>query len=98
MNTPTSSQAALDSSPQPGGQKRSDGGHCQRPAQIIAPLDVDDAGQLEALFAQIGQRWGKLDFVLHAITFDFEKLLDDAAARALTGNVIFIDAGYHVMG
>jgi len=84
--------------PQPGGQKRAGGGHCQRPAQIIAPLDVDDAGQLEALFAQIEQRWGKLDFVLHAIAFDFEKLPDDAAARALTGNVIFVDAGYHVMG
>jgi enoyl-[acyl-carrier protein] reductase I len=41
----------------------------QLEADIIAPLDVEDPGQLEALFAQIGQRWGKLDFVLHAIAF-----------------------------
>ena len=41
----------------------------QLEADIIAPLDVEDPGQLEALFAQIEQRWGKLDFVLHAIAF-----------------------------
>lgn len=38
-------------------------------AEIIAPLDVENPGQLEAVFAQIEQRWGKLDFVLHAIAF-----------------------------
>jgi len=31
--------------------------------------DVEQPGQLEALFAQIEQRWGRLDFVLHAIAF-----------------------------
>ena len=38
-------------------------------ADIIVPLDVEQPGQLEAVFAQIEQRWGKLDFVLHAIAF-----------------------------
>lgn len=38
-------------------------------AEIIAPLNVEDPDQLQALFAQIEQRWGKLDFVLHAIAF-----------------------------
>lgn len=38
-------------------------------AEIIAPLDVENPGQLEAVFAQIEQCWGKLDFVLHAIAF-----------------------------
>ncbi|CAN5314452.1 enoyl-ACP reductase FabI [soil metagenome] len=41
----------------------------QLEADIIAPLDVEEPDQLEALFAQIEQRWGKLDFVLHAIAF-----------------------------
>ncbi|NDP64731.1 enoyl-ACP reductase FabI [Polaromonas sp.] len=38
-------------------------------ADLIMPLDVEQPGQLEAVFAQIEQRWGKLDFVLHAIAF-----------------------------
>jgi enoyl-[acyl-carrier protein] reductase I len=38
-------------------------------AELIMPLDVEQPGQLDALFAQIEQRWGRLDFVLHAIAF-----------------------------
>jgi enoyl-[acyl-carrier protein] reductase I len=38
-------------------------------AAIIAPLDVELPGQLEAVFAQIEQRWGRLDFLLHAIAY-----------------------------
>ena len=38
-------------------------------AEILAPLDVEQPGQLEAVFAEIERRWGRLDFVLHAIAF-----------------------------
>lgn len=38
-------------------------------AQIIAPLDVSDDNDLDALFAQIEDKWGKLDILLHAIAF-----------------------------
>lgn len=38
-------------------------------APIIAPLDVRDDKQMEALFEIIGNSWGKLDFLLHAIAF-----------------------------
>ena len=41
----------------------------QLEADIIAPLNVEEPGQLEAVFAQIQERWGRLDFVLHAIAF-----------------------------
>ena len=41
----------------------------QLEADIIMPLDVEAAGQLQAVFAEIDQRWGQLDFVLHAIAF-----------------------------
>ncbi|WP_294443963.1 enoyl-ACP reductase FabI [uncultured Sphingomonas sp.] len=34
-----------------------------------APCDVREPGQLEALFAQVEQRWGGLDFLLHSIAF-----------------------------
>ena len=38
-------------------------------AAVIAPLDVEQPGQMEAVFAQIAQRWGRLDFLLHAIAY-----------------------------
>ena len=41
----------------------------QLQAPITLPLDVDQAGQMEAVFDAIAQRWGQLDFVLHSIAF-----------------------------
>jgi enoyl-[acyl-carrier protein] reductase I len=33
------------------------------------PLDVEQPGQMEALFATIRERWGRLDFALHSIAY-----------------------------
>lgn len=38
-------------------------------ADIYMPLDVEQPGQLEAVFARITEQWGRLDFVLHAIAY-----------------------------
>ena len=38
-------------------------------APIIMPLDVTQEGQLEAVFDQIREKWGRLDFLLHSIAF-----------------------------
>jgi len=38
-------------------------------AKIILPLNVQNDSQMEALFESIKQKWGKLDFLLHAIAF-----------------------------
>lgn len=38
-------------------------------APIIVPLNVQDDNQMIALFDEIKQHWGKLDFLLHAIAF-----------------------------
>lgn len=38
-------------------------------AQLILPLDVEQEGQLEAVFESIDKNWGKLDFVVHSIAF-----------------------------
>ncbi|MBS0581771.1 MAG: enoyl-ACP reductase FabI [Proteobacteria bacterium] len=38
-------------------------------ASIALPLDVEREGELEAVFAAIGERWGRLDFLLHSIAF-----------------------------
>jgi len=38
-------------------------------ASILMPLDLQVEGQLEAVFAEIDKRWGKLDLCLHSIAF-----------------------------
>ncbi|HEY0232946.1 MAG TPA: enoyl-ACP reductase FabI [Dokdonella sp.] len=38
-------------------------------APVTMPLDVEQAGQLEAVFEAIARQWGRLDFLLHAIAF-----------------------------
>ncbi|MEO1329124.1 MAG: enoyl-ACP reductase FabI [Pseudomonadota bacterium] len=41
----------------------------QLEAPIIAPLDVRDEAEAEALFAEIRKRWGRLDALLHSVAF-----------------------------
>ena len=41
----------------------------QLQADIVAPLDVEQPGQMEAVFEQIRDKWGRLDFVIHSIAF-----------------------------
>ncbi len=38
-------------------------------AEIVMPLDVGDPAQLDALFAEIAARWGRLDTLVHSIAF-----------------------------
>jgi len=38
-------------------------------ADIIQPLDVNDAGETQALFDAIGTQWGGLDILVHSIAF-----------------------------
>ena len=38
-------------------------------SDIILECDVTDSASLDALFASIEEKWGKLDFVVHAIGF-----------------------------
>jgi enoyl-[acyl-carrier protein] reductase I len=38
-------------------------------APIFMPLDVTNVEQSTALFAEIKRRWGRLDFLLHAVAF-----------------------------
>jgi enoyl-[acyl-carrier protein] reductase I len=48
-------------------------------AAIMLPLDVEQPGAMEAVFTAIGERWGRLDFLLHSIAY--------APARDLHGRV-----------
>lgn len=38
-------------------------------AEIMAPLNVENDGELEAVFDQINARWGNLDSLIHSIAF-----------------------------
>lgn len=38
-------------------------------AEIFMPCDVQAPGEMEALFAEVGRRWGRLDFALHSIAY-----------------------------
>ncbi len=53
-------------------------------APIFMPLDVLQPGQMEAVFEEIRQRWGRLDFAMHSIAF--------APRDALHGRVVDVNA------
>ncbi len=38
-------------------------------SEIVLPCDVTDDSSIDAVFAEIKKKWGKLDFVLHGIAF-----------------------------
>lgn len=54
-------------------------------AGIVAPLDVTEPGAMEAVFDEIGRRWGRLDALLHSIAFapkaDLHGRVIDASAE-----------------
>lgn len=49
-------------------------------ADILAPLNVEKPGELEAVFEEIRSRWGRLDSLVHSIAF--------APAEDLQGGLI----------
>lgn len=44
-------------------------------SDIVLPCDVTDEGSIDALFATLEEKWGTLDFVVHAIGFSDKKEL-----------------------
>ena len=38
-------------------------------SNIILPCDVTDASSIEAVFSELEKKWGKLDFLVHAIAY-----------------------------
>lgn len=51
-------------------------------APIILPLDVRDDVQMESVFNAVQAKWGKLDFLLHAIAFAPKQDLQGRVADA----------------
>ena len=44
-------------------------------SDIILPCDVTDESSIDSLFEAIAERWGKLDFLVHAIAFSDKEQL-----------------------
>jgi len=45
-------------------------------SKIVLPCDVSDAASMDAVFAELKERWGRLDFLVHAIAFSDKNELD----------------------
>ena len=45
-------------------------------SDIVLPVDVTSESDIEAAFADLGKRWGKLDFVVHSVAFADREDLD----------------------
>ena len=50
-------------------KKRVDPLAAQLGSEIVLPCDVADEASIDSLFAALEEKWGKLDFVVHAIGF-----------------------------
>ncbi|MGF1658619.1 MAG: enoyl-ACP reductase FabI [Rubrimonas sp.] len=65
-------------------------------AEIVMPLDVADDAQMDALFAEIAARWGRLDTLLHSIAFcpkeDLHGRVVDASAAGFS---VAMDVSVH---
>ncbi len=51
---------------------------------FVLPCDVEDIASVDAVFAEIEKKWGKLDFVVHAIGFSDKSQLKGRYADVTT--------------
>lgn len=57
-------------------------------SDFLIDVDVTNEDSLDALFATIGQRWGSLDFVVHAIAFSDKTELTGRFINTTKGNFL----------
>jgi enoyl-[acyl-carrier protein] reductase I len=57
-------------------------------ATIIAPCDVQDLASVDAVFAEIEEKWGSLDFLVHALAFSDRNELKGRYADTTRDNFI----------
>ena len=49
-------------------------------APILMPLDVNESGQMEAVFERVAKEWSTIDFVVHSIAFSPKDALQGRVA------------------
>ena len=57
-------------------------------SNLVLPCDVEDLASVDAVFAEIEQRWGKLDFLVHAIAFSDKNELKGRYADTTRDNFL----------
>ncbi len=57
-------------------------------SDIVLPCDVTDEASVEATFKAIEEKWGKLDFVVHAIAFSDKSELDGLYLNTTRANFL----------
>ncbi|WP_299042335.1 enoyl-ACP reductase FabI [uncultured Tateyamaria sp.] len=67
-------------------KKRVDPLAAQLDSDIVLPCDVGDEASIDALFDALKDRWGKLDFVVHAIGFSDKNELRGRYVDTSRGN------------
>lgn len=60
----------------------------QAGASLVLPCDVTDEESLDRTFKTIGEEWGELDFVVHAIAFSDKSELDGLYLNTTRGNFL----------
>ena len=55
-------------------------------SDFVLPCDVTDTASMDKVFAAIGDRWGRLDFLVHAIAFSDKEELKGQYIDATPGN------------
>ncbi|MBK8160391.1 MAG: enoyl-ACP reductase FabI [Rhodospirillaceae bacterium] len=57
-------------------------------ADIVVPCDVTDEASIDATFATLKERWGSLDFVIHAVAFSDKEELKGKYVDTTRGNFL----------
>ena len=55
-------------------------------ADLVLPCDVEDVASVDALFAALAEKWGSLDFLVHAIAFSDKNELKGRYADTTRAN------------
>jgi enoyl-[acyl-carrier protein] reductase I len=55
-------------------------------SKVVLPCDVTDMASVDGVFAELGRRWGKLDFLVHAVAFSDKNELDGRYVDTSEGN------------
>src|SRR6201996_5986154 len=57
-------------------------------ADLVLPCDVENIASVDAVFAELGRAWGKLDFLVHAIAFSDKNQLTGRYADTTRENFL----------
>ena len=57
-------------------------------SEFLIDVDVTNEDSLDACFAEVGRRWGRLDFVIHAIAFSDKTELTGRFVNTTRGNFL----------